>query len=219
MVGLNVTDLELEEGRVRVRAETSKVRRTRFVDLPLTLSDGREVVKPEVADLMASWLRLRLRACPHLGEEDALFVTVGPSQFAFGTREAEHSGPQGRPPGERLTTDAVRTILKRLAAKAGVDPHLVTPHRLRHYFGLTSAMAGVPTTALVRALGHRTAIMTARYSEFADAERRWAFARADITNGIRLCGPRRHEGAEPDGDAGPWNEEQHASTDATTRAH
>jgi hypothetical protein len=28
--------------------------------------------------------------------------------------------------------------------------------------------------------------MTARYSEFADAERRWAFARADITNGIRL---------------------------------
>jgi len=28
--------------------------------------------------------------------------------------------------------------------------------------------------------------MTARYSEFADSERRWAFARADITNGIRL---------------------------------
>jgi integrase len=80
----------------------------------------------------------------------------------------------------------VRTILKRLAVEAGVDPHLVTPHRLRHYFGLTSAMAGVPTTALMRAMGHRSPIMTARYSEFADAERRWAFARADITNSIRL---------------------------------
>jgi hypothetical protein len=29
-------------------------------------------------------------------------------------------------------------------------------------------------------------IMTASYSEFADAERSWVFARADITNGIRL---------------------------------
>ena len=80
----------------------------------------------------------------------------------------------------------MRTILKRLAAEAGVDPHLVTPHRLRHYFGLASAMAGGPTTALMRALGHRTPIMTARYSEFGDSERRWAFARADITKGMSL---------------------------------
>ena len=88
-----------------------------------------------------------------------------------------------------MTTDAVRTILKRAAVEAGVDPHLVTPHRLRHYFGLASAVPGVPTTALMRAMGHRSPIMTARYSEFADAERRWAFAGADITNGTRLPAP------------------------------
>jgi integrase len=117
-------------------------------------------------------------------------VRLGPNQFAYGTSETGNTGAKVRLPGERLTTDAVRTILKRLATKAGVDPHLVTPHRLRHYFGLSSAMAGVPTTALMRALGHRTPLMTARYSEFADAERRWAFARADITNGIRLPGAR-----------------------------
>jgi integrase len=111
------------------------------VDLPLTISEGRELVKPEVAELMASWLTLRSRACPHLGERDALFVTLGPNQFGFGTNGTP---PDARPPGERLTTDAVRTVLKRVAAKAGVDLHLVTPHRLRHYFGLTSAMAGVP---------------------------------------------------------------------------
>jgi integrase len=190
LVGLNASDLDLQEGRVRVKAETGEVRRTRFVDLPLTIADGQESVKPEVVELVVSWLVLRLRACPHLGEEDALFVTLGPNQFAFGTRETERTIREGRPPGERLTTDAVRTILKRIAVEAGVDPHLVTPHRLRHYFGLTSAMAGVPTTALMRALGHRTPIMTARYSEFADAERRWAFARADITKGISLAGRR-----------------------------
>jgi integrase/recombinase XerD len=190
LVGLNASDLDLEEGRVRVKAETSKVRRARFVDLPLTVSDGREVVKPEVADLMASWLTLRSRACPHLRDEDALFVTLGPNQFAFRTRETEHTSPEVRSPGERLTTDAVRTILRRLAARAGVDPALLTPHRLRHYFGLTSAKAGVPTTALMRAMGHRSPIMTARYSEFADSERRWAFARADITKGLALPSTR-----------------------------
>jgi len=31
--------------------------------------------------------------------------------------------------------------------------------------------------------------MTARCSEFADAERRWGFARGDITKGVSLRGP------------------------------
>jgi integrase len=184
LIGLNAADLSLEEGRVRVRAETSKVRRTRFVDLPLTIVDGHETVKPEIAELLASYLRLRAHVCPQLGDDDVLFVTLGPNQFVHETATPDR--PQVRPPGERLTPDAVRTILKRLASRAGVDPALVTPHRLRHYFGLASARAGVPTTALMRAMGHRSPIMTARYSEFADSERRWAFARADITNGISL---------------------------------
>ena len=188
LVGLNASDLSLEEGRVRVRAETSKVRRTRFVDLPLTIVDGQEVVRPEIGQLPASWLRLRGQACPELGDDDPVFVTLGPNQFVHPVETTER--PQARPPGERITPDAVRTILKRLAARAGVEPALLTPHRLRHYFGLTSAMAGVPTTALMRAMGHRSPIMTARYSEFADSERRWAFARADITKGLALPSTR-----------------------------
>jgi integrase len=91
---------------------------------------------------------------PGLREEGALFVNLGQNA------------------GERMTSDAVRTVLRRAAIEAGIDPALFTPHRLRHYFGLSSAMAGVPTTALMRALGHRSPIMTARYSEFADAEQR-----------------------------------------------
>jgi integrase len=184
LVGLNVSDLSLTEGRVRVRAETSKVRRTRFVDLPLTIVDNQEVVKPEIMALMQSYLKLRARVCPQLGEEEALFINLGPNQFVNETSRLDW--PEVRPPGTRVTVDAVRTILKRLAARAKVDPALITPHRLRHYFGLASARAGVPTTALMRAMGHRSPIMTARYSEFADSERRWAFAKADITKGMNL---------------------------------
>ena len=77
----------------------------------------------------------------------------------------------------------------------------MTPHRLRHYFGVTSAMAGVPTIALMRAMGRRSPIMTSRYSEFADAERRWAFARADITNSISLPQAHHREVAESDSEA------------------
>ena len=200
MVGLNANDLSLEEGRVRVRAETSKGRRTRFVDLPLSIQDGIEVVRPEVAAVMASWLDVRSRACPTLGREDALFLTLGPGR-SIGGRGGVGSTCSSVPiPARRITTDAVRTILQRAAIKAGVDPKLCTPHRLRHYFGLSSAKAGVPTTALMRAMGHRSPLMTARYSAFADAERRWAFARADITNGMSLPVPQA---------AGPVGEQGH----------
>jgi len=153
---------------IGLSTQTTKVRRSRFVDLPLTICDGQEIVQPEVARIMNEWLRIRSVMSPGIGDEDALLVNLG----------------QG--PCQRMTSDAVRTVLRRTAINAGISPALFTPHRLRHYFGLSSAMAGVPTTALMRAMGHRSPIMTARYSEFADSQRRWAFAKADITKGISL---------------------------------
>jgi integrase len=186
LVGLDGTDLDLEGGRVRVKAQTSKGRRTRFVDLPLSISEGKEAVRPEIASTLVAWLETRNARFPHLAGEDPLFVTLSPG---WGRRGADpEAGSQGNllPAGRRVTTDAVRNILIRTARRVGVDPRLTTPHRLRHHFGLMSAKAGVPTTALMRAMGHRSPTMTARYSEFADSERRWAFARADITQGIRL---------------------------------
>lgn len=186
LVGMNANDLSLEQCRVRVRAETSKGRRTRFVDLPLTIREGTEIVKPEVQEVMASWLRPRARACPGLRAEDPLFVTLGPGRYSNTRSRTRRTDSSTRPPGERIRADAVRQILRRLAAEAEVDPRLLTPHRLHHYFGLSSAMAGVPTTALMRAMGHSSPLMTARYSEFADFERRWAFARADVTKDIKL---------------------------------
>ena len=101
---------------------------------------------------------------------------------------ADHPGVRARTMGHYR--DQLVSRLAAFAERAEVDPKLTTLHRLRHYFGLSSAMAGVPTTALMRAMGHRSPIMTARYTEFADSERRWAFARADITKGIVLTVPQ-----------------------------
>jgi integrase len=190
LAGLNANDFSLEEGRVRVRAETSKGRRTRFVDLPLSIEDGKEVVRPEVATVMGSWLQIRSRACPNLGPADPLYVTLGPGRPIGGRKPVGANCLVTPGLARRISTDAVRVILKRAARRAGVDPKLCTPHRLRHFFGLSSAKAGVPTTALMRAMGHRTPTMTARYSVFTDSERRWAFARADIAQGLSLPVPQ-----------------------------
>ena len=70
-----------------------------------------------------------------LGEEDAVFVTVGSDQQLARFRETGEAKPGTWPPGQRVTADAVRTILKRLAEKAGVDPKLAT----RTDCGTTSA--------------------------------------------------------------------------------
>ena len=101
LVGLNANDLDLQGGRIRVRAETSKGRRSRFVDLPLTIVDGREVVRPEVAALMGSWLQARSSACPQLREDDALFVNLSEGrQPAWTARLAGESRTCGRPDPE-----------------------------------------------------------------------------------------------------------------------
>jgi len=189
LVGLNMADLDLVSGRVRVRAETSKGRRTRSVDLPLMIRDGQEMVKPEVTRVLSSWLALRAQTEQPLDDDAPLFVGLDPRTRNHTSRGTSTLTTATRSARERISVHTVRSILRRAAQKAGVAPRRVMPHRLRHYFGLASAKAGVPTTALMRAMGHRSPTMTARYSEFADSERRWAFARADIAKGIRLAGP------------------------------
>jgi len=208
LIGLNASDLDMDEGRVRVRAQTAKGRRTRFVDLPLTIQQGQDIVKPEVATVLTSWLELRARIHPRPSEEDPLFVSPVVSPLSGSMPKCKERGVGDQVGATRVTTDSVRSILRRAATRLGIQPRLVMPHRLRHYFGLTSAMAGVPTSALMRAMGHRSPVMTARYSEFADSERRWAFARADITRGVRFPRPQQDQEAIPIGVTEPSPEKQ-----------
>jgi integrase/recombinase XerD len=63
--------------------------------------------------------------------------------------------------GEPVTTDAVRSLIKRLGAKAGIAKR-VHPHGLRHSF---AAVAGrqLPVVYVQAALGHRHLSSTAVY--------------------------------------------------------
>jgi site-specific recombinase XerD len=63
--------------------------------------------------------------------------------------------------GEPLHTNAVRELLKRLAAKAGVVKR-VHPHGFRHTFAANAARQ-IPVHYVQNALGHTSLEVTARY--------------------------------------------------------
>jgi integrase/recombinase XerD len=64
--------------------------------------------------------------------------------------------------GEPVSDDYVRGLLRRLAAKAGIEKR-VHPHGLRHTFAVELEAAGVPVTVISKLLGHSSVAVTARY--------------------------------------------------------
>jgi site-specific recombinase XerD len=83
------------------------------------------------------------------------------------TRKALGIGNHGRKlfctaEGGPLSDDYVRGLLRRLAAKAGIDKR-VHPHGLRHSFAVELEAAGTPVTTISKLLGHSSVAVTARY--------------------------------------------------------
>jgi integrase/recombinase XerD len=93
---------------------------------------------PSAEDALARWLDVRRSLGFRNGR---LFCTL-----------------QGTP----LSDDYVRNMLRRLAAKAGVEKR-VHPHGLRHTFAVELEQAGTPATVISKLLGHSSVAVTARY--------------------------------------------------------
>jgi site-specific recombinase XerD len=64
--------------------------------------------------------------------------------------------------GGLLSDDYVRGLLRRLAARAGIDKR-VHPHGLRHSFAVELEAAGTPVTTISKLLGHSSVAVTVRY--------------------------------------------------------
>jgi site-specific recombinase XerD len=64
--------------------------------------------------------------------------------------------------GGKLDASYVRTMLPRLAARAGIDKR-VHPHALRHTHAVELLREGVPVTVISRQLGHSSIATTAVY--------------------------------------------------------
>ena len=66
--------------------------------------------------------------------------------------------------GTRVLTAHIRSVLPKLAAKAGIERR-VHPHALRHGFACEAVMEGRPLPWISRALGHTSLVTTMLYLE------------------------------------------------------
>ena len=67
----------------------------------------------------------------------------------------------------------VSKSMKEAATVAGLDPARAHPHALRHTYGRTAVLNGVPTPVLQQWLGHRSLAETERYVELAGGHHDW----------------------------------------------
>ena len=67
----------------------------------------------------------------------------------------------------------VSKSMKEAAVEAGLDPGRAHPHALRHTYGRTAVLNGVPTPVLQQWLGHRSLAETERYVQLAGGHHDW----------------------------------------------
>jgi integrase/recombinase XerD len=99
--------------------------------------------------------------------------------------------------GGPLTRSGAFLILRRLAAKAGLDPARVHPHLLRHSFATHLLEGGADLRSVQEMLGHADLSTTELYTHVTDRRRRELYYRAHPH-----ARKRTTEGTQVDGSAG-----------------
>jgi len=135
--GLRAADVDLDAGTLRV--QHGKGDKARKVGLDTT-----------TAALLARWLDRR-KAMGFNGKQP-LFCTI-----TSGTRKGATLAA-----GSHMDQSYVRHLLRRLAAKAGVERR-IHPHGLRHAYAAGLAREGTPMNVIRDALGHSSLAVTDRY--------------------------------------------------------
>jgi integrase/recombinase XerD len=113
-----------------------------------------------VGDIDMNSMSIRVRG--KYGKERVVFF--GP--LTFQALNIYLESINARSPSTKLfniTYQAVYKRLKKLAVRAGVDPHKVRPHVLRHTFATEALRRGMSLPALQRLLGHSNIRITQRY--------------------------------------------------------
>jgi site-specific recombinase XerD len=157
---LRRSDILDAEHMLRIRAETSKSRRERYVPLPEENRNGSLALSQELAMPLTRWLIWRHRA--GLGEDDPLFATID---------------------GQVLTRYAVASALKRTGKKAGVS---LTSHALRHTAAVLLLKASSDLKLVYDILGHSSLDVTKLYLRFTPRDIQARYRQASHLRGVAV---------------------------------
>jgi site-specific recombinase XerD len=102
------------------------------------------------------------------------YLALGRPQLDRRTRPELFLNARGGP----LTRAGAFLILRRLAEKAGLDPHRVHPHLLRHSFATHLLEGGADLRSVQEMLGHADLSTTELYTHVSDRRRRELYFRA-----------------------------------------
>lgn len=67
--------------------------------------------------------------------------------------------------GQAMSTVSIYNLVKKVGDRVGITGKRVSPHMLRHYFAVSSIMAGIDVYSISRLLGHSNVATTQRYLE------------------------------------------------------
>ena len=170
LLGLRRSDLLDAQHILRIRAETSKSRRERFVPLPEEEHRGKVRLAPELARPLARYLAWRLRI--GLGPEDPLFVTNR---------------------GKMLTRYSLASALQRVGKTVGAK---LSAHVLRHTAAVMLLKSSGGDIKLVYdVLGHSSLEVTKQYLRHTPEEIQARYRKAHHLAGVDV--PTREERPVP----------------------
>jgi len=142
-LALQRKDVDLEQGTVHVWQGKGSKDRTVYVDALM-------------AEVLRGWL-----AEPRLHQNGLVFATV--------TKEGRSAGGHLTQPGKPLLPSYVRSMLNRLAKRAGIEK-AVHPHMLRHTFATELLEDGLNVRQVQALLGHSNLNTTQIYTHVYDGD-------------------------------------------------
>lgn len=157
---LRRSDILEREHILRIRAETSKSKRERYVPLPEERSGGRFRLSQALAGPLGRWLTWRHKI--GLGADDLVFVTDK---------------------GGALSRYAVASALKRAGNKVGVR---LTSHALRHTAAVLLLRASSDMKLVYDILGHSSLDVTKLYLRFTPRDIQERYRRASHLRNVAL---------------------------------
>ena len=155
---LRPRDVDLERCQIRIYDSKGGDGTSYFDDAPAF--DGHTI--PE---LLQRWLDRRERElrkrCGKVPRDAPLFCSIraATGKLSLGPTDKPRREPAGRVINER----SVAQMLKRRAAKAGVDPRRVTAHRFRHSYATQLLEEGFTIYDVKELLRHQNIATTERY--------------------------------------------------------